>query len=222
MSIKVIGVSKVYGENGSRVEALKNINIEIEQGEFVVIVGSSGSGKSTLLNIIGGLDKPTDGKVIIDDKDLSELTSNENALFRRRKIGFVFQFFNLVKVLNVEENIQLPILLDHGKMNREYLEDLITILNLKKRRKHFPNELSGGEQQRTAIGRALAYKPGIILADEPTGNLDRKNSKEVIAFLKAMGKKYNQTVVIITHDIEVAAEAERIITIEDGRIISKE
>lgn len=217
--IEVRGISKIYGVYENEVQALDDINLTIEKGEFVAIVGESGSGKSTLLNMIGGLDDPTEGEVIIDDENITELNEEDIAIFRRRKLGVVFQFFNLIKVLTVEENITLPIMLDHTKVDEKYVNELITILNLEKKRKVLPSKLSGGEQQRVAIGRALAYKPGIILADEPTGNLDTKNTRDVIGLIKAMAKKYNQTLVVITHDVKIAGEADRVITIEDGRVI---
>lgn len=220
--IEVKGLSKVYGEYESEVQALDCIDLVIDQGEFVAIVGESGSGKSTLLNMIGGLDEPTEGEVIIDGENITKLSEEDIAIFRRRKLGFVFQFFNLLKVLTVEENITLPIMLDHTKVNEEYINELIDILKLQAKRRKLPSQLSGGEQQRVAIGRALAYKPGIILADEPTGNLDTKNTRDVIGLIKSMGKKYNQTLVVITHDPKIAGEADRVITIEDGRVIGDE
>ncbi|MGL4774017.1 MAG: ABC transporter ATP-binding protein [Clostridium sp.] len=209
---------KVYGEGENKVEALKAINLSIESGEFVVILGASGSGKSTLLHILGGVDSITSGKVYIDGKDLSEFNEDEITSFRRRNVGFVFQSFNLIQVLNVEENIEMPVLLDDGEMDGKYKEELLNLLGLEDRREFLPSELSGGQQQRVAIGRALANKPSIILADEPTGNLDSKTSKEIIALLKYSAKKYNQTLIIITHDEEIAKSADRVITIKDGEI----
>ncbi|MBV4437836.1 ABC transporter ATP-binding protein [Clostridium tyrobutyricum] len=218
--LKVENLTKTYGMGESRVEALKNINLSINKGEFVVIVGASGSGKSTLLHLLGGLDEPTDGRVIIDGENIYDYKEDKLAIFRRRKIGFIFQFFNLIPVLDVEENISLPILLDNEKVDKKYLDDIIQLLGLENRRNHLPSELSGGQQQRVSIGRAILNKPSIIFADEPTGNLDSKNSREVIKLLKYTAKKYNQTLVLITHDISIASLSDRVITIEDGQIIS--
>ncbi|MBU5484036.1 ABC transporter ATP-binding protein [Clostridium sp. MSJ-11] len=218
--LKVENLSKIYGKGSNKVEALKNVNLSVTKGEFVAIVGASGSGKSTLLHLLGGLDRPTNGKVIIDGESIYNYKEEKLAIFRRRKIGFVFQFFNLIPVLDVEENIALPALLDKDKIDKKYLEELIEILGLKDRKSHLPSELSGGQQQRVSIGRALLNKPSIILADEPTGNLDSKNSKEVIELLKFTAKKYNQTLILITHDINLASMADRIITIADGEITS--
>ncbi len=216
--LKIENLSKVYGKGENKVEALKNINLSINKGEFVAIVGASGSGKSTLLHLIGGLDRPTDGRIIIDGESIYEYKEEKLAIFRRRKIGFVFQFFNLIPVLDVEENIALPALLDNDKVDKSYLEEIIELLGLKDRRKHLPSELSGGQQQRVSIGRALLNRPSLVLADEPTGNLDSKNSKEVIELLKFTARKYNQTLILITHDINIASMADRVITIEDGEI----
>jgi len=218
--LKVENLNKTYGSNENKVEALKNINLSVYKGEFAAIVGASGSGKSTLLHLLGGLDRPTEGRVIIDGESIYDYKEENLAIFRRRKIGFVFQFFNLIPVLDVEENIALPALLDNDKVDKNYLEDIIGILGLKDRKKHLPSELSGGQQQRVSIGRALLNKPSIILADEPTGNLDSKNSREVIELLKLTAKKYNQTLILITHDINIASMADRIINIEDGQIVS--
>lgn len=218
--LKVENLSKIYGKGDNKVEALKNINMSINKGEFVAVVGASGSGKSTLLHLLGGLDKPTNGKVIIDGESIYDYKEEKLAIFRRRKIGFVFQFFNLIPVLDVEENISLPALLDNDKVDKSYLQELIQILGLEERRSHLPSELSGGQQQRVSIGRALLNKPAIILADEPTGNLDSKNSKEVIELLKITARKYNQTLILITHDVNIASMADRVITIEDGEITS--
>jgi len=190
------------------------------RGEFVAIVGASGSGKSTLLHLLGGLDSPTSGNVVIDGESIYNYKEEKLAVFRRRKIGFVFQFYNLLPVLDVEENIALPALLDNDKVDKTYLEELIKILGLSERKNHLPSELSGGQQQRVSIGRAVFNKPSIILADEPTGNLDTKNSKDVIELLKLTAKKYNQTLILITHDVNIASMADRVITIEDGEIIS--
>lgn len=218
--LKVENLSKIYGDDENKVEALKNINLSVCKGEFAAIVGASGSGKSTLLHLLGGLDRPTEGRVIIDGESIYDYKEENLAIFRRRKIGFVFQFFNLIPVLDVEENIALPALLDNDKVDKSYLEDIIGILGLKDRKNHLPSELSGGQQQRVSIGRALLNKPSIILADEPTGNLDSKNSREVIELLKLTAKKYNQTLILITHDINIASMADRIINIEDGQIVS--
>jgi putative ABC transport system ATP-binding protein len=219
--LKTMDLCKSYGSGDTKVEALKNVNICIQQGEFVAIVGPSGSGKSTLLHLLGGVDKPTSGKVMIDGTDVYSLNEKQLAIFRRRKVGFVFQFYNLLPVLTAEENITLPILLDNKKVNSEYLNELLNILGLQDRKHHLPSELSGGQQQRVSIGRALAYKPSIILADEPTGNLDSKNSKEIIDLLRMSVKRYHQTLIIITHDINIAAQADRVITIEDGAIVNE-
>ncbi|MBC5624620.1 ABC transporter ATP-binding protein [Clostridium sp. NSJ-49] len=220
--IEVKNLCKVYGSGEAKVEALKDINLEIEQGEFVAIVGPSGSGKSTLLHLLGGVDKPTSGEVIIRGESVYKLKEKELSVLRRRKIGFVFQFFNLIPVLTAEENIEMPVLLDGVKIDKEYLEDLLKLLGLENRRKYHPSELSGGQQQRVSIGRALANKPAVILADEPTGNLDSKNSKEILELLKYSAKKYKQTLILITHDINIARAADRVITIEDGKITADE
>ena len=220
--LKTIDLCKSYGSGDTKVNALKNINISINEGEFVAVVGASGSGKSTLLHLLGGVDKPTSGKVIVDGSDIYTLSEKELAVFRRRKVGFIFQFYNLIPVLTAEENIVLPILLDNKKVDKKYEEELINILGLQHRRNHFPSELSGGQQQRVSIGRALAYKPSIILADEPTGNLDSKNSKEIIELLRFSVQKYHQTLIIITHDLNIASQADRIITVEDGCIVKDE
>ncbi|MFL0249369.1 ABC transporter ATP-binding protein [Clostridium neuense] len=220
--LKVENLSKIYGKGSNKVEALKNVNLSVNKGEFVAIVGASGSGKSTLLHLLGGLDRPSSGKVIIDGEDIYKYKEERLAIFRRRKIGFIFQFFNLIPVLDVEENIALPALMDNEKVDKVYLEEIIEVLGLKERRTHLPSELSGGQQQRVSIGRALLNKPSIIFADEPTGNLDSKNSKEVIELLKFTAKKYNQTLILITHDVNIAALADRIVTIQDGQIISDE
>lgn len=220
--IEVKNLSKVYGSGEAEVTALKNIDLNIEQGEFVAIVGSSGSGKSTLLHLLGGVDKPSSGEVIIKGESIYKLKEKELAILRRRKLGFVFQFFNLIPVLTAEENIEMPVLLDNGKIDKNYMNELLKLLGLEERRNHHPSELSGGQQQRVSIGRALANKPSIILADEPTGNLDSKNSKEVLELLKYCAKKYNQTLILITHDINIAKSADRVITIEDGKITTDE
>lgn len=220
--VKVEGLCKSYGKGNTKVDALKNVNLTINQGEFVAIVGASGSGKSTLLHLLGGVDKPTSGKVIVDGVDIYDLSETELAIVRRRKVGFIFQFYNLVPVMTVEENMLLPLLLDNKKVDKKEFQELIDILGLEERKHHLPNELSGGQQQRASIGRALAYKPSIVLADEPTGNLDSKNSKEIIDLLKISVRKYNQTLILITHDVNIASQADRIITIEDGRIVRDE
>lgn len=217
--IKTENLSKVYGKKDNKVVALDNVNIEIEKGEFVSIIGASGSGKSTLLHQIGGVDGPTSGKVFIDGKDIYNLNESNLAIFRRRKIGFVFQSFNLIPVLSVDENIRMPALLDHQKVDEEYYNDIIKTLGLEDRLNHLPSELSGGQQQRVAIARALVNKPSIILADEPTGNLDSENSKEIMEMLKVSIRKYNQTAIVITHDLTVAENTDRIIKIKDGRVV---
>lgn len=218
--VKLEHVSKVYGMGDNRVEALKDINISIQKGEFVAIVGASGSGKSTLLHILGGLDRPTGGQVVIDGESIYDYKEEKLAIFRRRKVGFIFQFFNLIPVLDVEENISLPALLDHDKVDLNYLREIIQILGLEDRKRHLPSELSGGQQQRVSIGRALINKPSIVLADEPTGNLDSKNSKEVVELLKFTARKYNQTLILISHDVNIASMADRVITLQDGEILS--
>ena len=217
--IKTDNLSKVYGKDGNKVIALDNVNIEIEKGEFVAIVGASGSGKSTLLHQVGGVDRPTSGKVIIDNEDIYKLKEEKLAIFRRRKIGFVFQSFNLIPVLSVEENIKMPALLDHQKVDKEYFKDLVKTLGISDRLSHLPSELSGGQQQRVAIARALINKPAIILADEPTGNLDSETSKEIMEMLKLSVRKYNQTAIVITHDLSIAENADRVIKIKDGKVI---
>lgn len=220
--LKTIDLCKSYGKGDTKVDALKNVNLSITQGEFIAVVGPSGSGKSTLLHLLGGVDKPTSGKVIIDDIDIYSLKEKNLSILRRRKIGFIFQFYNLIPVLTAEENILMPLLLDDKKEDKNYLEELMTLLDIKDRRHHLPSQLSGGQQQRVSIGRALAYKPSIVLADEPTGNLDSKNSKEIIELLRYSVKKYNQTLIVITHDLNIAKQADRIINIEDGAIVKDE
>lgn len=212
-------VTKVYGEGDSRVWGLHDVSMTVKQGEIVSIVGASGSGKSTLLHVMGGVDTPTSGKVVVDGKDITKLNDEQMAIFRRRKVGFIFQAYHLIPVLTVEENITMPILLDHRKPDGEYVEQIMELLGLQDRRKHLPNQLSGGQQQRTAIARALANQPSLILADEPTGALDSKNGNEVIALLQSSVKKLNQTLVLITHNIDLAREADRIIKIADGEIV---
>lgn len=220
--VKTIDLKKVYGKGENRVEALRGINLSIEKGEFVAIVGPSGSGKSTLLHLVGGVDKPTQGKVLVDGEDVYSLSESKLALFRRRKVGFIFQSYNLIPVLTAEENILLPLLLDRREVDKAYLNELLKLLGLEDRRHHLPSELSGGQQQRVSIGRALANKPSIILADEPTGNLDGKNGNEIIELLKYSVKKYHQTLMIITHDPKIAAQADRVIQITDGMIVAQE
>ena len=220
--LQTIDLCKNYGKGETKVEALKNVSISINQGEFAAVIGPSGSGKSTLLHMLGGVDRPSSGKVFVDGVDLYTLNENDLALFRRRKVGFVFQFYNLIPVLTALENISLPLLLDNKKIEQEYLDELLSLLDLHDRSHHLPSELSGGQQQRVAIGRALAYKPAIILADEPTGNLDRKNSSEIIKLLRFSVQKYQQTLVVITHDQGIASLADRVIAIEDGAVVSNE
>lgn len=219
-AIKVINVSKEYGKDNNKVEALKNINLTVEKGEFIAIVGASGSGKSTLLHIIGGVDRATTGDIYIDDVYLNDLSEDEISLLRLRKLGFVFQSYNLIAVLTVEENIEMPVLLDDGVIDERFKDELIKMLHLEDRKNHLPSELSGGQQQRVAIGRALANKPSIILADEPTGNLDSKTAIDIMELLKYTTKKYKQTLVVITHDEKIAQMADRVITIKDGELIS--
>ncbi len=214
-------VTKVYGENDTRVWGLHDVSLTVQKGEIVSVVGASGSGKSTLLHVMGGVDTPTSGKVIVDGKDITKLNDEQMAVFRRRKIGFVFQAYHLIPVLSVEENITMPILLDHRKPDKAYVEQILEMLGLQDRRKHLPNQLSGGQQQRTAIARALANRPSLILADEPTGALDSKNGKEVITILQNSVKQLDQTLVLITHNIDLAREADRIIRIADGEIVEE-
>ena len=213
---------KIYGSGDTEVRALDGVNLQIENGEFVAIVGTSGSGKSTLLHMLGGLDRPTDGKVFVDGKDIFSLKEEALTIFRRRKIGFVFQSYNLVPVLNVYENIVLPIELDGGKVNKEFVQRIVQTLGLDGRLDALPSQLSGGQQQRVAIARALAAAPAIILADEPTGNLDSKTSQDVLSLLKVTSQKFSQTIVMITHNEEIAQMADRIIRIEDGRIVTRD
>ena len=216
--LKVENLTKSYGKGEAKVDAIKNINLSINKGEFVAIVGPSGSGNSTLLHLLGGVDKPTSGKVYINDVDIYTLKEKDLSIFRRRNVGLIYQFYNLIPVLSVKENILLPAELDNRKIDKDYLDDLLKTLGLKERANHLPNELSGGQQQRTSIGRALINRPSIVLADEPTGNLDSKNSKEVLELLKLSVRKYNQTLIMITHDTSIALQADRVITIEDGTI----
>ncbi|MDO5555675.1 MAG: ABC transporter ATP-binding protein [Clostridia bacterium] len=220
--LKVENLVKTYGRGENQINAVDNISFSVQKGEFVAIVGASGSGKSTLLHLLGGVDRPTSGKVIIDGKDIYELNNDKLAIFRRRQIGLIYQFYNLIPILNVEENITLPCDLDGDEAEKEHLKELIKTLGLENRKAHLPNQLSGGQQQRVSIGRAMINNPAIMLADEPTGNLDSKASEEIISLLKLSNKKFNQTVIIITHDLEIAKEASRVITIEDGKIIKDE
>lgn len=220
--LKVENLVKTYGKGETKINAVDNVSFTVNKGEFVAIVGASGSGKSTLLHLIGGVDRPTSGKVYIDGKDIYSLNNDKLAIFRRRQIGLIYQFYNLIPILNVEENITLPCDLDGTTVDKQRLQDLLKTLGLENRKNHLPNQLSGGQQQRVSIGRAMINNPSIMLADEPTGNLDSKASEEIISLLKLSNKKFNQTVIIITHDLEIAKEAERVITIEDGKIIKDE
>lgn len=219
--LRVENLTKIYGKKETQVVALDNVSFSVKKGEFVAIVGASGSGKSTLLHLIGGVDRPTKGKVYIDGKDIFALDDDKLAIFRRRQIGLIYQFYNLIPILNVEENINLPLALDNRKVSNEELENMLSHLGLEKRRYHLPNELSGGQQQRTSIGRALITRPTIVLADEPTGNLDSKSSDEIVALLKKSNKELRQTIIMITHNLEIAKMADRIIKIEDGKIVSE-
>ncbi len=217
--LKVENLTKKYGKNENEVIAVNDMSFSVESGEFVAIVGSSGSGKSTLLHLLGGVDRPTSGKVFVNGKDIYSLKDDELAIFRRREVGLIYQFYNLIPILNVEENITLPCDLDRKEVPKKELDELLKVLGLENRRKHLPNELSGGQQQRVAIGRALINHPAIVLADEPTGNLDSKSSDEIVQLLKTSNKKYNQTIIMITHNPEIAKVADRIIRIEDGKIV---
>ena len=219
--LRVEKLCKEYGKGHTKVKALDNVSFSVEKGEFVAIVGASGSGKSTLLHLLGGVDRPNSGKVFIEGKDIYKLNDDELAIFRRRQVGLIYQFYNLIPILNVEENITLPLSLDGRKVDEKRLEELINLLGLSGRRTHLPNELSGGQQQKTSIGRAMITNPAIILADEPTGNLDSKSSDEVVTLLKKSNKDYKQTIIMITHNLEIAKVADRIITIEDGKIVKE-
>ncbi len=218
--LKCEGVKKIYGRGGSQVTALSEINLSVEKGEFVAIVGASGSGKSTLLHVLGTVDKPSSGKIFIEGVDISTFSRTQAAVFRRRKLGLVYQFYNLIPTLTIRKNILMPLLLDKKKPNQEYFEQVVSSLGIADRLDALPNQLSGGQQQRAAIARSLIYRPALLLADEPTGNLDRKNSSEIIDMLKLSNRSLSQTILLITHDEKVALEADRIVTIEDGRIIS--
>ena len=220
--LKVENLKKTYGKGNTLVKALDGISFTVNKGEFVAIVGASGSGKSTLLHLLGGVDRPTSGKIIIDGEDIYKLNETNLAIFRRRQVGLIYQFYNLIPILNVEENMTLPILLDGKKPDEAYLKELIETLGLENRINHLPNELSGGQQQRVSIGRALMNRPALLLADEPTGNLDSKASRDIVELLKLYNKKYKQTIIMITHDHNLALNADRIITIDDGKIISDE
>ena len=220
--LRVEHLSKIYGKGENEVRALDDVSFSVEKGQFVAIIGPSGSGKSTLLHILGGVDRPTSGKVFLEGQDVFAQNEDQLAIFRRRQVGLIYQFYNLIPVLNVTENITLPVLMDGRKVNQERLEDLLTTLALKGRENHLPNQLSGGQQQRVSIGRALMNSPAVVLADEPTGNLDSKNSQEIVELLKLSNKQYGQTLVIITHDESIALQADRIITIEDGKITRDE
>lgn len=215
-------LSEVYGQGENQVRAVDDISFTVEKGEFLAIIGPSGSGKSTLLHILGGVDRPTSGKVFVDGQDVYAQNEDQLAIFRRRQVGLIYQFYNLIPVLNVVENMTLPVLMDGRQVNQERLEELLDVLGLRGREKHLPNQLSGGQQQRVSIGRALMNAPAVVLADEPTGNLDSKNSQEIVELLKMSNKKYGQTLVIITHDENIALQAHRVIAIEDGRITRDE
>ena len=220
--LRVERLSKIYGKGENEVRALDDVSFSVEKGQFVAIIGPSGSGKSTLLHVLGGVDRPTSGKVFLEGQDVFAQNEDQLAIFRRRQVGLIYQFYNLIPVLNVTENITLPVLMDGRKVNQERLADMLTTLALKGREKHLPNQLSGGQQQRVSIGRALMNSPAVVLADEPTGNLDSKNSHEIVELLKLSNKQYGQTLIVITHDENIALQADRIITIEDGRITKDE
>lgn len=219
--LRVEHLTKKYGKGENEVIAVNDVSFSIQKGEFIAIVGSSGSGKSTLLHLLGGVDRPTSGKVFIEGKDIYELSDDNLAIFRRRQVGLIYQFYNLIPILNVEENIALPCDLDGKKVEQERINELLRTLGLEKRKKHLPNQLSGGQQQRVSIGRALINQPAIVLADEPTGNLDSKSSDEIVELLKLLNQKYHQTIVMITHDLEIAKLADRMIKIEDGKIVKE-
>ncbi len=220
--LKVENLCKTYGTKETKVEALKNVSFSVSKGEFIAIVGPSGSGKSTLLHILGGVERPTSGHVYVEGEDIVFQNENSLALYRRRQVGLIYQFYNLIPILNVKENISLPVLLDGKKPDEKYLQELIEVLGLQNRVNHLPNELSGGQQQRVSIGRSLIYHPALLLADEPTGNLDSKSSEEIMELLEMSNQKYGQTIIMITHDEELAMHAKRIISIEDGQIIKDE
>ena len=220
--LRVENLTKVYGKGENEVRALDGVSFSVEKGEFVAVIGPSGSGKSTLLHILGGVDRPTSGRVLMDGKDVYAQNEDQLAIFRRRQVGLIYQFYNLIPVLNVTENITLPVLMDGQKVNRDRLKELITTLGLTGRENHLPNQLSGGQQQRVSIGRALMNAPAVVLADEPTGNLDSKNSKEIVDLLNISNEKYGQTLIVITHDESIALQADRIISIDDGKITRDE
>ena len=220
--LRVEDLTKVYGKGANEVHALDHVSFSVKKGEFTAIIGSSGSGKSTLLHLIGGVDRPTSGKVYVDGTDVYAQNEDALAVFRRRQVGLIYQFYNLIPVLNVRENITLPVLMDGRDVNEERLEELLSVLKLKRRERHLPNQLSGGQQQRVSIGRALMNAPAIVLADEPTGNLDSKNSQEIMQLLRYSNEKYNQTMLVITHDENIALQANRILSLEDGRIVKDE
>lgn len=220
--LRVENLTKVYGKGENEVRALDGVSFSVEKGEFVAVIGPSGSGKSTLLHILGGVDRPTGGRVLMDGKDVYAQNEEQLAIFRRRQVGLIYQFYNLIPVLNVTENITLPVLMDGQKVNRDRLKELITTLGLNGRENHLPNQLSGGQQQRVSIGRALMNAPAVVLADEPTGNLDSKNSREIVDLLKISNEKYGQTLIVITHDESIALQADRIISIDDGKITRDE
>jgi putative ABC transport system ATP-binding protein len=220
--LRIEHLSKVYGKGETAVKALDDVSFSIQKGEYVAIIGPSGSGKSTLLHLLGGVDRPTSGKVIVDNTDIYELNETQLAIFRRRQIGLIYQFYNLIPILTVEENITLPLLLDGHQVDKKQFEEIVKILNIQNRLQHLPNQLSGGQQQRVSIGRALISNPAIMLADEPTGNLDSKNSAEIIDLLKRFNKTYQQTLIVITHDERIALQADRVIAIEDGKITKDE
>lgn len=220
--LKIENLSKVYGKGETAVKALDNVSFTVNKGEFVAIIGPSGSGKSTLLHMLGGVDRPTNGKVFVDNTDIYQLNETQLAIFRRRQIGLIYQFYNLIPILSVEENITLPLLLDNHQVDKEQFNRIVSILGLQQRLDHLPNQLSGGQQQRVSIGRALISNPAIMLADEPTGNLDSKNSEEIMELLKMFNKTYNQTLIVITHDERIALQADRVISVEDGKIAKNE
>jgi len=220
--LRVEHLSKIYGKGENEVAALDDVSFSVEKGEFIAIIGPSGSGKSTLLHILGGVDRPTSGKVYMNGQDVYQQKEDELAIFRRRQVGLIYQFYNLIPILNVTENITLPVQMDSRKVDEEYLKELISVLGLQGKEHHLPNQLSGGQQQRASIGRALMTSPAVVLADEPTGNLDSKNSQEIVELLKTSNKKYNQTLIMITHDEKIALQADRIIAIEDGKITRDE
>ena len=220
--LRIEHLSKVYGQGENQVRAVDDVSFSVEKGEFLAIIGPSGSGKSTLLHILGGVDRPTSGKVYVDGQDVYAQDEDHLAIFRRRQVGLIYQFYNLIPVLNVVENMTLPVLMDGRAVNRQRLDELLDVLDLRGREKHLPNQLSGGQQQRVSIGRALMNAPAVVLADEPTGNLDSKNSQEIVELLKLSNRKYHQTLIVITHDERIALQAGRILSIEDGRIVSDE